>query len=375
MNIARKIARQLPPSQREAIRNRIRGTQRSIRDFFLLQAVRNRFAAAAYYSLGNHELLREARAVAAGQLRYAADHRAASGSYYLLRRNIHRLEKGLIMRPRRPVFATDFIDETVKIFDHAMRASGGEWNSELVWADDVLTDYFAAVDVTAEKVAPAHAHYLAVEKAARTPSNQMRSVPYERDLTGPPPVDFASFMALTRRRRSVRWYEDKPVGRTLIEQALTAAAQSPSACNRQPFHFRIYDDPEMARKVTAIAMGTKGFAQQVPAVAVVVGQLRAYPFERDRHVIYIDASLAAMSFMFALEAMGIASCPINWPDQEPHESRIREVVPMADDERVVMLISFGWPDPEGKVPYSSKRAVKHMAVYNEVRDPATATSS
>ncbi|MEW9853603.1 nitroreductase family protein [Novosphingobium sp. M1R2S20] len=365
MNLVRQAARQLPPAQREAIHTFIRRVQRSIHHFVLQHAVRNRFAAAAYYSFVNHEFLREARAVAAGQLRYASDHRTQSGSYYLLRRNIHRLEKGLIMRPRRRVFAADFIDETVEIFAHAMRSSGGEWNSELVWAEDVLSDYFAAVDVTTAKVAPAYAQYLNIEKVAREP-DAVRAVPYRRNLTLPPPVNFEDFMALTRRRRSVRWYDDRPVDRMMINRALEAAAQSPSACNRQPFNFRIFDKPEMAQRVTAVAMGTKGFAQQVPAVAVVIGQLRAYPFERDRHVIYIDGSLAAMSFMFALESMGIASCPINWPDQEPHEARIREIVPMEEDERVVMLISFGWPDPTGMVPFSSKRSVADMATFNRI---------
>lgn len=360
----RLAAQVIPSAQREAIRTGIRRTQRSIRGFFLRFVVRNRFAAAAYYALGNHQLLREARAVAAGQLRYEADHRGASGSYYLLRRNIHRLEKGLIMRPRRPVFAADFIEETVQIFAHAMHVSGGEWNSELVWAEDVLSDYFDAVDVTVVKIASAYGRYLAIEKTTRAPVLQ-RAVPYKRDLSSPPPVSFEDFMALSRRRRSVRWYENRRVDRAAVSRALEAAAQSPSACNRQPFHFRIFDEPEMAQRVTAIAMGTKGFSQQVPAVAVVIGQLRAYPFERDRHIIYIDASLAAMSFMFALETMGLASCPINWPDQEPHETRIREAVPMDEDERVVMLIAFGWPDPAGKVPFSSKRSVTDMAVFNQ----------
>lgn len=364
MNPLRKAARIIPPTGREAIRRTVRGTQRSIRDFMLRRAAGNRFAAAAYYALGNHELLREARAVAAGQLRYAADHRAAAGSYYLLRRNVHRLEKGLIMRPRRAVFAADFIDETVAIFAQAMSAAAGDWNSELVWADDVLSDYFEAVDVSDPRIAPAHARFLAVEKAARAPTNQPRAVPYARDLATPPPVGFDQFMALTRRRRSVRWFDDRSIDRDLVDRALEAAAQSPSACNRQPFHFRIFDEPALAQRVTAIAMGTKGFSHQVPAVAVVVGQLRAYPYERDRHVIYIDGSLAAMSFMFALESMGLASCPINWPDQEPHESRMKEAIGLADDERVVMLIAFGWPDPEGQVPYSNKRAVEDLRRYN-----------
>jgi nitroreductase len=359
----RNAAKIIPLQQRETIRRRARGIQRRIQGLMLRQAARNRFAAAAYYALFNHELLREARAVAAGQLRYAADHKAASASYYLLRRNIHRLEKGLIMRPRRRVFAADFIEETVDIFKHA-KGSSDEWNSELSWAEDVLIDYFEAVDLEAPRIAAAHRKFVAVERLAREQSDGARAVPYVRDLSEPPPVAFDAFMRLTKRRRSVRWFLDKPVDRQLVDQALEAAAQSPSACNRQPFHFRVFDDAQTARTIAAIPMGTKGFSQQVPAVAVVVGQLRAYPFERDRHVIYIDGSLSAMTFMFALESLGLASCPINWPDQEPHESQMRAALQLADDERVIMLIAFGWPDPDGKVAFSSKRAVADLRRYN-----------
>lgn len=348
------------PARVMAVRARIKyHVEKALRT----RAARNRWAAALYYSFLNHEHLREISAVAAGQLRYARDHKEEAPSYFLLRRNIHRLEKGLIMRPRRAVFATDFIGETVSVYARGIKASGGEWNSELVWADDVLTDYFAAVDCTAPKIAEAYEQFCAVEKIVRSDDSE-RSVPYARDLSAPPPVDFDAMMQLARRRRSVRWYLDKPVPRELVDQALAIAAQSPSACNRQPFVFRIFDDPARTAKIASIPMGTKGFAETLPAVAVVVGQLRAYPYERDRHVIYIDGSLAAMSFMFALETLGLSSCPINWPDQEPHESRMRDELGLDADERVIMLIGFGWPDPTGHVPYSTKRQVEDLRSYN-----------
>ncbi len=353
----------IPPRQRETFRRRVRGIKRRLNTAFLRLAMRNRFAAAFYYAMFNHELLREARAVGAGQLRYAADHKSSAASYYLLRRNIHRLEKGLIMRPRRSSFATDFIGETVDIFIQAKRSSE-DWNSELAWSEDVLIEYFDVVDRDVPKIALAYTKFSSVGIVEQARPAGPRSVPYVRDLSEPAPVDFQDLMKLTRRRRSVRWFLDRPIDREIIDRALEAAAQSPSACNRQPFHFRVFDDPSLARAITGIPMGTKGFSEQVPAVAVVVGQLRAYPFERDRHVIYIDGSLAAMTFMLSLETLGLASCPINWPDQEPHESSMRKALNLDDDERVIMLIAFGWPDPNGKVAYSSKRAVQDLRRYN-----------
>lgn len=321
-------------------------------------AERNWVLAQVHQGFVSRELTREAKAVAAGQIRFAQDHRREAASYFQLRRNVHRLEKGLIMRPRRPVFGTEYIGETVKLYCRLRGRSGADTdNAELQWAAGVLRTYFDAVDCDHPKIAPAY------QRFSESPPLHSEAAPYKRGLATPP-IGFDDFMALCRRRRSVRWYRDAPVPRDLIDQALVAAAQAPSACNRQPFVFRIFDDPAKANEVAAIPMGTGGFSHQLPVVVVIVGRLRAYPGERDRHAIYVDGALAAMSFMFALETLGLASCPINWPDQEPHESRMRAALNLEPDERVVMLVGLGWPDPEGMIPFSAKRPLSELRSYN-----------
>jgi len=153
----------------------------------------------------------------------------------------------------------------------------------------------------------------------------------------------------------VRWFEQRRVPSDLVSKALDAAAQAPSACNRQPFLFRYFDDPEDAHRIASIAMGTTGYAQNVPAIVVLLGDLSCYPEERDRHVVYIDASLAAMQFMLALETLGLASCPINWPDIEVRERAMAEALDLPWHIRPVMLIALGYPDPQGGVPFSAKK--------------------
>jgi nitroreductase len=315
--------------------------------------------AALYYALADDSLSREAAGVIAGRVRYRRDNVSEAPTYFLLRRNTHRLEKGLIMRPRRPVFAAEYLAETVQIYALALRNSPTDQpTGELLWARDVLREYFAAVDVTHAQIAPQWRKFQKLE--SRTDGglddpSQANRVPYARDLAGPRPVEFDNFMALSMRRRSVRWYLDKPVPRELVDRALTAAAQAPSACNRQPFVYRIFDDPDRAHQLAAIPLGTKGFSDKLPSVVVLVGRLRAYPQERDRHAIYVDGALSAMSFMYALETLGLSSCPINWPDCQPQERMMAKELGLEPDERVIMLIAYGWPDPSGLVPYSAKR--------------------
>lgn len=307
---------------------------------------------------------REQRAVLAGMVRYAQDRATPAESVAVLRRNTHRLEKGLLMRPRRPVFALDYIEETVVCYERAIAASRSVeryCEEELHWAFDVLTEYFKAVE-SHPRVDPLRDRF----RQLTTPKwqNGGRYVPYLRNLAVPLPVDYDSLLSLSRRRRSVRWFLPNSVPRELIDQAVELAALSPSACNRQPFVFRIVDDPSMVRSVAAIPYGTAGYEENIPAIVVVVGRLRCYFDERDRHLIYIDGALASMSFLYALETLGLSSCCINWPELADRETEMARVLQLAPDERPIMLIALGYPDPEGMVAYSCKKPLETLRRYN-----------
>jgi nitroreductase len=189
-------------------------------------------------------------------------------------------------------------------------------------------------------------------------------VPYPRG-DAPAPVTYDEFAALCQRRRSVRWYEQRPVPRELVYRALEAALQSPSACNRQSFQFRFFDDRALISAIAKIPGGTKGYAEGLPGIAVVIGKLASYPEPRDRHVIYIDGALAAMSFMLALETLGLSSCAINWPDLAQNERAIEHLLQLGPDERVIVLIGFGYADPTGLIPFSAKKPVSAMRRWND----------
>jgi nitroreductase len=318
--------------------------------------------ASLHYLLFSRAFDREMRAVAHGRMQYFRQLASNGGNQALLRRNVHRLEKGLIMRPFRAPFAREYITETARAFA-ALAADPQSEATDLRWGADVLRSYFNAMDGQGGAIADARA---AFERALEEAAFDLRvggQVPYARGEAAAP-IDYEAFAALCRRRRSVRWYRQQPVARELVERALDAALQSPSACNRQSFVFRFVDDPKLVAAVANIPGGTKGYAETLPAICAVVGRLRAYPEERDRHVIYIDGALAAMSFMLALETVSLSSCAINWPDVAANETRIAELLGLAPDERVVMLIGFGHADPEGMIPYSAKKPLATMCRWN-----------
>jgi nitroreductase len=228
--------------------------------------------------------------------------------------------------------------------------------AELHWARDVLGEYFSVVSDTAI-IHEARLVFTDKDDAVGVPGDGLQacSKPYLRAESPVLAVSFEDLQKLYKRRRSVRWYLEKPVPVELIYQAIEAAAQAPSACNRQPFRFIVATEPEWVCQIAECPGGAAGFSQQLPAIIVVVGDLSAYPFERDRHLIYVDASLANMQLMLAAETLGLATCPINWPDMDIAEKRIGKLVELPVHERVVMLIAIGYGDPESGVPYSQKK--------------------
>ena len=317
----------------------------------------------AYYFLLDDSFSREMKAVYEGRRQHRLGAAALDAQRYTLRRNIHRLEKGLIMRPRKPVFAEKYIEETLDAFTAVFPVDSvaTERQEELEWFVSVLEDYFDAVDETAVTV---RCHGSFRQTLSASPfSCDHRRAPYARSASPSLSVQFDDLEALYRRRRSVRWFQERPVERELVDKAVAAALQSPSACNRQPFQFRIIDGPDAVEAIASMPMGTRGYAQNVPTIAVVVGQLDAYFSERDRHLIYIDSGLVTMSFILALETLGLGSCVINWPDIEERERAMAKALKLQPWERPVMLVAVGYPDGEGGIPFSQKIPLEHARVY------------
>lgn len=302
---------------------------------------------------------REIWSVFSGIQAHRASEESLSGLEYKLRRNIHRLEKGLIMDPRRDVFALNYIEETVAVYLQ-VSASDCSDSSQMKWFQDVLQEYFtvtgrhAIIDACRERF----------DGASDSEQGDEKSVPLPRTSYLKSEISYDEFYALCRQRRSVRWYQDKKVPRELIDKAIVAAAQSPSACNRQPFEFRVFDDPAKIQEIAGIPGGTAGFSHQFPVIIVLVGKLNAYELDRDRHLIYIDGSLAAMTFMFALETLGLSGCSINWPGVEKFETQMDAALGLEAYERPIMLISVGYAKQSGKIPFSHKKNLKQMRRYN-----------
>ncbi|CAB1220496.1 nitroreductase family protein [Acinetobacter bouvetii] len=330
-------------------------------DGFLVDISVKSFLLSNLYYLLRFKFSWEHRAVLAGKKRYNESLKNPSTNTSLLRRNVHRLEKGLLMQPRRVPFGLDYIEDTVYAYERAVQSDSEI--RELTWARDVISEYMLITPMH-PKIEPLRNIVKNTNKKLNIFSKEEKSIPYKRSLINAPDISYDQMLNLVKYRRSVRWFLPKKVDRSIIEKAVCIASYSPTACNRQPYEFRIFDDQALVSELIKLPMGSGGFGHQVTNLAVVVGKLRNYFDERDRHLIYIDGSLAIMSFIYALEVQGISSCCLNWPEVPELEKKMSDFLKLEADERPIMLIAFGYADMEGMVANSMKKPIELLVKYN-----------
>lgn len=321
-----------------------------------------------YYRVFDRSFDTEMRSVSAGLATYGVNDRDRRNRYHLVR-NVHMIEKGLTMRPRRDTFAAAYISRTVDLWEH-LRLSPVLGTEERSWIRDVLAEYTTATATSADPMIRSSLERL---RAGALLESKERSSSHGPHVPTPSAevVAIDDLLALARNRRSVRWFTGVPVPRSVVDAAVQVGLEGPTACNRQPYRFLVVDPADIAR-IGSIPMGTKGYAEQIPGLIVVIGDWSAYFDERDRHLPYIDGSLASMGLILGFESQGISTCCINWPDIPARDRAMRAALGLPAHERVLMLIAYGHADPDGTAPFSGKRSLDAVRGFHPA--PAAASS-
>lgn len=218
------------------------------------------------------------------------------------------------------------------------------------------------------------------------------------------------FEALVRRRRSVRAFRADPVDPALIARAVEIAAATPSSCNTQPWRLHIASGAALDRLRSALVAAVRGGAPRQPEVEYAIdyqGEMRArqidaavrlfaaqgverhdlearrasmlrnYEFFGAPHAAFLfmpadggvreaaDCSKFAMTFMLALTAAGVGSCPQGSLSDFP--AVVRGALAVDEPGRLMLGISFGYADdadPTAQVR-PPRRDLADIAIYHD----------
>lgn len=189
-----------------------------------------------------------------------------------------------------------------------------------------------------------------------------------------------NFRAEMARRRSIRFFSDKPVPRAVIEQSVLAAGTAPNGANKQPWYFAVVESADVKKQIRMAAeeeekafyggrageewladlqpFGTdwqKPFLETAPYLIVVFQQnygLDPETGERDKHY-YIQESvgLASGLLIAALHHAGLATLT-HTPSPMGF---LRDLLGRPKNEKAIMIVVVGLPADDCTVPELTKK--------------------
>ncbi len=161
-----------------------------------------------------------------------------------------------------------------------------------------------------------------------------------------------------KMRKSVRVYEDRPIGREEKRAILEAALQAPTAGNMTLYTILDITDQSLKDRL-AVTCDNQPFIAKAPLVLIFCGDYRRWydvyqeygtdvrkPGEGDMIHAMIDAVIAAQNAVMAAESFGIGSCYIGdiLENYEIHQ----ELLHLPDHVVPACMLCFGYPTRQQK---------------------------
>jgi len=175
-------------------------------------------------------------------------------------------------------------------------------------------------------------------------------------------------LSLMKNRQSERKYIDRPVEREKIERITESGRLSPSACNGQPWHFVVVDEPALRNEVAAatesVVLRMNSFVREAPVLIVVVREKsnfnsRAGDLIKQKDYSLIDIGIATASMVYQAAAEGLGTCIIGWVD----DKRIRKALGIPSSGKVELVISVGYT--ENRQREKSRKPPGNVITYNK----------
>jgi len=274
----------------------------------------------------------------------------------------HQIEKGLSRSDFRPDFGEIPISNLSNSMEAWVKVKGDSNDEFFLNALIVMRNYFLKhkeLGVSTTREALFSKELLALITEANVSESSSTIKIKEEDKVQ---NKFFNFSELAMKRYSVREYSDAPVDNNLIEEAIRIAQKSPSVCNRQSARVHIIESCEMIEKILMIQGGFKGY-QPPNKLAIITSDIRTFLKSNERTQSYIDGGLFAMSLMYALEFLSLASVALSTMLSPKNEKRLREIARIGEYENLIMIVAIGHFLKEVEVPASPRNRVETVITY------------
>lgn len=145
-------------------------------------------------------------------------------------------------------------------------------------------------------------------------------------------------MEAIRKRYSVRSYQDRAVETEKLESILEAARLAPSASNKQEWRFIVVRDKNTRQRLMQAAKD-QAFVGQAPVVIACCAKTDSHVMTCGQQCYPIDVAIAVEHMALKATEEGLGTCWVG----AFYEDRVKEILGIPQDVRVVELIALGYP--------------------------------
>jgi len=155
---------------------------------------------------------------------------------------------------------------------------------------------------------------------------------------------------ILKLRRSVRFFEDKPIPKNVLEKIIDCARFSPTARNVQPWEFVIVTNKATLTKIAELAENGRFIKEAGVCIFVYCVDTKYY---------LEDGCAATVNILNAAAALNIGSCWVAG-DKKPYAQEMSKILMVPPQFKLVSLIALGYPQDRNSFKLVDKRKLDDL---------------
>ena len=203
---------------------------------------------------------------------------------------------------------------------------------------------------------------LFIESVSKAPEFFQEGGTYDVSKVSLVEKGMGNFETLAANRFAVRNFSGESVSTKLLDKALNISRKSPSACNRQSYRVHVFKG-DLKNQLLKMQGGANSFYETADSVLLISADANRY-YTKESHLGYVDASLFAMTLIYALTYLGIGSIPLTLGIKQSILKRMKKTFSIPENEIPVLLIAIGNYPEQFKVAMSHRNPVESFTTYH-----------
>ena len=271
----------------------------------------------------------------------------------------HIVEKGLTMPTPRPGFGKPVV---ISLCNSVMKYDNMQLQKnelEFKQSVSVLREYydfhheigFKLDDDVLEKLVSIVTKFKDIEGLKQ---KSITKAQYFEDINKP-------FDLFCMSRYSVRNYTKEEIPLNVLYDCIDLAQKSPSFCNRQPTRVHIVKSEAKKEGILSLQNGNRGFGHLAETLLVITSIISTTKDIHERNENHLNGGMFSMTLLNALHFNKIAACSLNWSVSNDKDLKLRELLSIAENEVVLVVISCGYVPDKFSIASSPRKTAKEIS--------------